>query len=188
MFVASALHTKKAQPAVLSLIYYYVARELGLNAHGLALPGHFFVGVFATPERMDLIDVFHAGRVLSVLEAVQLSRDTLGKPFDYTDAMLAPVTNRAWITRISQNLIDTCRDLGDWIGVTAMIELQLLLWPKQLQLHRDLGLVLARQAEFEAAENHLGYYLEQTTDGPEQTDSVRQLLSQLRRQRLPRAA
>jgi regulator of sirC expression with transglutaminase-like and TPR domain len=59
-----------------------------------------------------------------------------------------------------------------------MLEMQMLLWPDETQLQRDLALVLARCGLSQPARQWLGSYLKANPDDPQNRD-LRQLLEVL---------
>ena len=83
---------------------------------------------------------------------------------------LRPVTHRHWITRLIQNLLQSYTASGRYVDVAAMLELELLLWPDQCHLQRDLGLVLARLGQQRQAAGWLSRYLDQRPDDPQRSD------------------
>src|SRR5262245_28061262 len=44
-YLPAVLETKRGLPITLSLLYTAVAQKLGIKAYGVALPGHFMVGL-----------------------------------------------------------------------------------------------------------------------------------------------
>ena len=94
---------RRGMPISLSILWLEVARRLGFRAVGVALPGHFIVGL-----ELDLgtlhFDPFNGGHALGEEGAAHLvSLATGGRtPFDPT--MLQPVSNRAILVRLVRNL------------------------------------------------------------------------------------
>src|SRR5688572_30260453 len=142
-YLASVLESKRGLPITLSLIYKIVAERLGLRVWGVGLPGHFLVGIDTMGTTM-LVDPFSAGRVLTADEAHQRMQEMLGPEVEWSDEFLQPVSNRHWLTRMLQNLLHTFGNSGHFADVAAVLEMEMLLWPKREQLQRDLALVLAR--------------------------------------------
>lgn len=179
--VACAVKTRESQPAVLAILYHYVARELGLSTRGIGMPGRFFVGVDEGRELPTIVDVADKGRILGFVEATRLCRDVHGRPFDADLSLLSPATNRQWVSRIMHNLRPSVARLRGGGDTAAMLELELLMWPDRIELHRDLGHHLARQARFGPAAHHLSYYLGRAEPSPE-TAKAGELVAAIRRQ------
>jgi regulator of sirC expression with transglutaminase-like and TPR domain len=176
-YLPVVLETHRGLPITLSLVYKLIADRLGLQAVGIGLPGHFLAGVCAD-GRMMLVDPFHRGREVSPAEAHALMERALDKEMDWSDELLAPVTHRQWLTRIIQNLLSAFSSAGQYRDVAAMLELEMLLWPGERGLQRDLALVLARCGLSAPACTWLNSYLSGNPDDP-QTEDLKQLLDVL---------
>ena len=164
-------------PITLSLIYKVVGERAGVKIRGLGLPGHFCAGV-ETDEGIMIVDPFYSGRLLNPNEALERVRDTYGSEIEWSDDVLRPVSNRHWLTRIMQNLLHTFSERDRLTDVAAMLELEILLWPEQSHLQRDLALVLARAGQTNPASRWLGSYLAANPNDP-QRDDLEQLLDVL---------
>src|SRR5438552_4235154 len=142
-YLPEVLRSKRGLPITLSLIYKIVAERLGLKAWGVGLPGHFLVGM-EVDEKLMLVDPFHGGRVLTIDEAHARMQEMFGPEVEWSDELLRPASNRHWLTRMLQNLLNVFGSSGHYADVAAVLEMEMLLWPEQQHLQRDLGLVLAR--------------------------------------------
>jgi regulator of sirC expression with transglutaminase-like and TPR domain len=177
-YLPAVLATKRGLPITLSLVYKLVAERLGLRAWGVGLPGHFLVGVAESPQRTMLIDPFAKGRVLSGDDAHERIKELFGPEIQWSDEMLQPASNRHWLTRILQNLLHIMGANGHYADVAAVLEMEMLLWPNQGHLQRDLALVLARIGLARPASMWLDSYLRDNPDDPQKTD-LKQLLDVL---------
>ena len=176
-YLPGVLKTRRGLPIAMAMIYKLVAGRLGLRAWGVGLPGHFVAGVDC--HGPVLVDCFHGGRLIDRNDAQKLVEETAGPEAEFDDTMLRPVTHRHWVTRLIQNLLQIHSSAGSYNDVAAMLELELVLWPDQLHLQRDLGLVLARIGQPRPAARWLKGYLEQRPDDPQRSD-LEELLSVLR--------
>lgn len=176
-YLPHVLRSRRGLPILLSLVYVSVARLAGLNAWGVGLPGHFIAGVDCGDTKI-LIDPFAGGRVLTVDNAAEKMKDLYGPEAEFTAELLEPVTHRMWLTRMMQNLLRTFGSAGQYADVGAMLELEMLLWPRQNHLQRDLALVLARLGMAKPAGEWLNIYLRNNPDDPQKSD-LEQLLSAL---------
>ena len=176
-YLPTVLQTKRGLPITLSLIYKLVAERVGLRVHGVGLPGHFMVAV-ETGETAMLIDPFSGGRMLTPDEAQDRVHEAFGPEMEWSDDLLQPVSNLHWMTRMLQNLLHVFSASGRYADVAAMLELEMLLWPKQTHLQRDLALVLARIGLSQPASVWLGRYLRSNPNDPQRTD-LKQLLDVL---------
>jgi regulator of sirC expression with transglutaminase-like and TPR domain len=176
-FLPTVLRTKRGLPITLSLIYKDVAGRLGLKAHGLNLPGHFLVGV-EIDDSVMMIDPFSNGRIVNVDEAHARLRQIFGDEVEWSDELLKPASHRLWLTRMLQNLLNTYSSRGQYRDVAAMLEMEMVLWPGEVRLQRDLALVLARCGMSQPARVWLDRYLKGNPDDPQNND-LRQLLEVL---------
>ena len=176
-YLPRVLESRRGLPITLSLVYKLVAERVGLEVRGIGLPGHFIVGV-ESPDGMMLIDPFFGGALITPAEAQDRIRDTYGADVSWSDELLEPISTKHWITRMIQNLLHSHSQAGRMSDVAAMIELQMLLWPEQPHLQRDLGLVLARMGLVQPASRWLGRYLDLCPDDPHKGD-LEQLLQAL---------
>jgi len=184
-YVPAVLETKRGLPITLSLIYKIVAERVGLKSWGVGLPGHFLVGVEAadtqTPDGepgMMLVDPFNGGRILTPDEAHARIQEMFGPEAEWSEEMLRPASNRHWLTRILQNLLNVFGSANQFADVAAVLEMEMLLWPQHHHLQRDLGLVLARCGMSRPASMWLDRYLRSNPDDP-QKSQLKELLQVL---------
>lgn len=163
------LETKRGLPITLSLVYKAVAEKLNLTVNGVGLPGHFVVSVETKAGSM-IVDCYDAGRVLTPGDCQRRVEAIFADTVEWTDDMLRPVTHRMWLSRMIQNLLHVHTGTENWLEVGALLELQMLLWPRQPQLKRDLALVLARIDRREPASYWLNDYLKTNPDDPEKVE------------------
>ena len=168
-YLPAVLETKRGLPISLSLVYKLIAERLGLRVDGIGLPGHFVVAVHADGDPM-MIDPFNGGRELSPEEAHERVREIHGPDAEWSDEWLRPVSNRHWLTRMLQNLLNVFGARSQYSDVAAILEMEMILWPDQNQLQRDLGLVLARCGMTGPASKWLDTYLRNNPDDPQRDD------------------
>jgi len=176
-YLPAVLETKMGLPITLSLVYKVVAERLGFRCWGVGLPGHFLVGIEVDGARM-LIDPFAAGRIITPEEAKGRMEEIFGEEAEWSEDLLRPASNRHWLTRMLQNLLNNFGSSGAYQDVAAMLEMEILLWPDQMRLQRDLALVLARLGMAEPASKWLDSYLKSNPDDPQRGD-LKQLLEVL---------
>jgi regulator of sirC expression with transglutaminase-like and TPR domain len=184
-YIPAVMESTRGLPISLSLIYKIVGERAGLTIRGIGLPGHFCAGV-ERPEGLCIIDTFYSGRVLNEDEALERMRDTYGPDVTWHNDLLKPVSHRHWLTRMMQNLLHTFSEKDRMHDVAAMLEMELLLWPEQTHLQRDLALVLARVGQAQSASRWLGSYLKSNPDDP-QREELDQLLEVLAPQKYRKA-
>jgi regulator of sirC expression with transglutaminase-like and TPR domain len=177
-YLPAVLATKRGLPITLCLVYKIVAERLGLRTWGVGLPGHFLVAIEEAPRRAVLVDPFAGGRILTVDEAHDRIKELFGPEMEWSDEILEPASNRHWLTRILQNLLHLFGNNNQYSDVAAVLEMEMLLWPSQGHLQRDLALVLARIGLSRPASLWLDAYLRSNPDDPQKTD-LKQLLDVL---------
>jgi len=177
-YLPAVLATKRGLPITLSLIYKVVAERLGLRTWGVGLPGHFLVALEEPPQTLLLVDPFAKGRILTREEAHARIQELFGPEVPWTEDLLRPATNRHWLTRILQNLLHIFGTNNRYSDVAAVLEMEMLLWPNQDHLQRDLSLVLARIGLSRPASLWLDAYLRNNPDDPQKSD-LKQLLDVL---------
>lgn len=177
-YLPVVLQSKQGLPITLSLLYKTVAERLGLKVWGIGLPGHFICGLEIDGSQM-LIDPFTGGSILTRDEAYERFVEVLGPEVEWTDELLQPISNRHWLTRILQNLLHSFGNAGRFSDVAAVLEMEMLLWPRREQLQRDLALVLARCGLSRPASIWLDRYLKNNPDDPQRTE-LAQLLDVLK--------
>lgn len=173
-YLPSVLHTKLGLPITLSMVYRMIAERLGFRSWGVGLPGHFMAGIELDGKPL-LVDTFAGGRILTPSEAHDRMKQIFGAEIEWSDTLLRPASNRHWLTRMLQNLLNLFGAAGQYENVAAMLEMEILLWPEQSRLQRDLALVLARIGLSRPASVWLEHYLDGNPDDP-QTEDLRQLL------------
>lgn len=176
-YLPAVLETKRGLPITLSLVYKLVAERLGLRTWGVGLPGHFLIGIEMDGAPM-LLDTFAQGRLLTPEEAHGRLQEMFGPEVQWSSELLRPASNRHWLTRILQNLLNVFGSTNHFADVAAVLEMEMLLWPDQGHLQRDLGLVLARCGLSQPASIWLDRYLRTNPDDP-QTSQIKELLQVL---------
>jgi regulator of sirC expression with transglutaminase-like and TPR domain len=101
-YLNEVLDDREGIPITLSLLYVELARRIGLNVVGVGMPGHFIVKCVPAKGAEQLIDVYDEGKFLSKEDAGRIVRTITDQPL--RDADLAPVTKKAIIVRVLQNL------------------------------------------------------------------------------------
>jgi len=165
----AVLESKCGLPVTLSLIYKAVAGRVGLRTWGVNVPGHFLLAVDMGPTPM-LVDPFSQGRVISRQEAYERLREMLGEQVEWPGELLRPASHRVFLTRMLQNLLNTYSSRGQYKQVAAMLEMEMLLWPGESHLQRDLALVLARSGLKGPAREFLSRYLAGNPEDPQRGD------------------
>ncbi len=118
-YLHDVLHRGLGIPITLSICAIEVGRRVGVEVHGIGLPGHFLVesgGVFADP--------FHLGHVYTAddLEPAWQRMTGLSEPLD--PRLLAPVTDRGILLRMLNNLKNTFVAMDDPVPLRTLATLR----------------------------------------------------------------
>ncbi len=107
-FLPEILKQKTGLPISLSILYILVAGRLGLDLEGVAIPGHFIVGCYETPQAL-FIDPFDSGKLWTGEELLQ-NNGTIG--FITDPSVLVPTTIREILCRSCRNLVSHYNQAG----------------------------------------------------------------------------
>ena len=161
---------KRGLPVALGLLYIHAGRANGWAISGVNFPGHFLVrlnGVVQGGPPPVMIDPFSGGQVMdedavtSLLARVQGMEDEDEEPTqDDLDRALAPVSARAVLLRLQNNIYSRAtqaRDLARADAIlarmTAIAPRDATLWLERGRLDGETGsLMSARKAYARAAE------------------------------------
>jgi regulator of sirC expression with transglutaminase-like and TPR domain len=95
------LRRGRGLPITVSIVWITVARMLDLPVYGVALPGHFVVGIGDPDGEHVLADPFHGGRVLTREDAEEIAEEG-GYPLDA--ALLRPAEPLDIVLRVLGNI------------------------------------------------------------------------------------
>ena len=184
-YLNAVLKTRRGIPITLAVLWLELAGGLGLNAQGVAFPGHFMVKVNLPKGQV----------VLDPLSGQSLSREELSERLEpyrqknsLDDEFVMPIglylqsaPPRDIINRMLRNLKDIHKTQEDWQRLIAVEDRLIVLQPDAWSEYRDRGLAWAVQGRADRAVPDLEKYLEQV-ESANDLDAVAERLSQLRSQ------
>lgn len=162
---ASLLHEvlrrRRGLPILLSVLWTEVARRAGAPVYGVALPGHFVVGLGSPgePDRQVLVDPYAGGRLLTRQDTETLVTGATGAPLE--PSMLSPAEPLHVVVRVLNNIrawASTRPERGD-VALWA-VELSLLLPSHPARLRYERAQLLVRRGEFLAGAAEMEEYAE----------------------------
>lgn len=165
-------------PISLAIVELEVAWRLGIDLHGVGLPGHFILG---TPSG-ELIDPAGGGRRLTPDDCQALLRRSLGERVLFHSGMARPVGRREILARVLRNLRAVHLAERDWPAALGIVDLLTVVEPTDPDHGRDRGLLLGRMGRFSDAIALLGRYLDERPDGHDAGD-VKQVIAIFRGRR-----
>jgi regulator of sirC expression with transglutaminase-like and TPR domain len=183
-YLNAVLRTRRGIPITLAVLWLELALGLGLNARGVAFPGHFMVKV-NLPKGQVVIDPF-SGQSLSREELAERlepfrQRGGLSDEFEVPMGLyLQSAPPREIISRMLRNLKDIHRTQEDWVRLIAVEDRLIVLQPDAWQEYRDRGIAWAAQGEISRAITDLETYLARAEDALD-IDMISERLGQLRR-------
>jgi regulator of sirC expression with transglutaminase-like and TPR domain len=173
------LARRRGLPVAIGIVWMHAARVCGWSAHGLDFPAHFLLGLGAGRSQI-VLDVFAGGTPLAAPELRRLLKRVEGEAAELRPDTLAPMSTRAVLMRLQNNLRLRRLQAGDLPGAIACAEDMLRAAPEQALLWRDTGLMHQRAGALGAALRCLGRALELTPDPSPSADRLRRAIEELR--------
>jgi regulator of sirC expression with transglutaminase-like and TPR domain len=158
-FLNEVLDRRLGLPISLSVLYVNIANRLEIPAYGVALPGHFIVGVQNLPREIYL-DPFNGGALLTSEECAQLVKSTTGYDGPFQEEWLKPTTAAEILTRMLNNLRIIFMGLEDWPASLSVLEHLRVLNPDAPVYLRDLGLIHHQNGSLRQAIHFYKSYLQ----------------------------
>jgi regulator of sirC expression with transglutaminase-like and TPR domain len=167
-YISAVLKTRRGIPITLAVLWLELASGLGLQANGVAFPGHFMVKV-NLPKGQVVMDPF-TGQSLSreeLSERLEPLRHRSGLADDFEVPMglyLQAAAPREIIARMLRNLKEIHQSQQDWARLIAVLDRLVLVNPRSWPDYRDRGLAWAAQGQPRRALSDLETYLAHAFD------------------------
>ena len=140
------LRTGRGLPILLATVWIHVGRSLGLPVYGVALPGHFVVGIGDPDGEYVLVDPFRSGQALSHEDAELIVAEA-GYPLD--PEMLRPAETLDIVLRVLGNIRSWAAARPEHARTQLWAtELSLLLPRHPAQLRLERGELLIKTGRF----------------------------------------
>jgi regulator of sirC expression with transglutaminase-like and TPR domain len=112
--IIAVAERRRGLPVALGVFYLDAARRCGLSAQGVDFPGHFLLRI-ETDEGPLALDPFSEGRVVlpSELSRRALLAGLTPDIADRLDRLMAPVSDRAVLIRLQNNIFARAFNAGD---------------------------------------------------------------------------
>ena len=169
-YIPVVLATRRGIPVSVALIWLELAQAAGLQASGIAFPGHFLLKV-GLPEGQVVMDPltgtsFSAQELAQRLEPFGLGR---GRREDAVPLglHLQAATPREILERLLRNLKEIYFAQSQWAMLTATLDRLIVLLPTDWAEYRDRGAVLAEQGRTREAVADWETYLQNAGDRPD---------------------
>jgi regulator of sirC expression with transglutaminase-like and TPR domain len=158
-FLNRVLERKLGIPITLALVYSEVGRRAGFPVHGIALPGHFIVGLFHASGTL-YIDPFNRGEVLTEGECRERVEGRYGSAAASDTGWKIPASKKAILKRMLRNLKANYRQLGQDLQSFEMIQWILAVDPDAPAELKERGLLYESMGNKAYAVRDLERYLE----------------------------
>ncbi len=185
LLLSGVLDARRGMPVTLALLYAEVGRRAGLPTDVVGLPGHVIARLGAPPPpgaepppegseeaagdagTTTLVDVFAGGRLLSATDCRAMVRRIYGGRTDASPHMLAAITARQVLQRMILTLKALALEEGDEERRGRALELQLALFPWDLDGIRERGLLRERSERYADAIPDLEAYVRHRPAAPD---------------------
>ena len=131
---------RRGLPVALGILWLHVARTVGWAAHGVDFPGHFLVALEAGSGK-TVLDVFAGGAPLDTAAMRRLLRTVEGVGAELRPGLLAPMSSRAVLLRLQNNIKRRRLAAGDPAGALVCAEDMLRIAPDAAALWQETGLL-----------------------------------------------
>jgi regulator of sirC expression with transglutaminase-like and TPR domain len=162
--VIAVAERRRGLPVALGVFYLDAARRCGLSAQGVDFPGHFLLRI-DTDEGPLALDPFSEGRVVlpSELSRRALLAGLTPDIADRLDRLMAPVSDRAVLIRLQNNIFARASSAGDHARAERSALRRALLNPTDH--HPWLDVAAAREGQGALAGALQALAMAQTLDG-----------------------
>lgn len=178
-YLNQVIDDREGLPIALSLLYIEVAKRVGLQTHGIGLPGHFVVQFTPTDDKSssEIIDVFNKGKRLSKAEAESLIVD---RGFRLQEQFFEPQTEVQIASRMVVNLLGLAEEAKDDDRVYRYLELLAVINPDNTQYRGQRMLMRAQTERFTEALEDANWFLNNPVDSVE-ADQLYELRAEFER-------
>ncbi|HEY9372713.1 transglutaminase-like domain-containing protein [Streptomyces sp.] len=156
------LRRGRGLPILLSVVWLEVARRAGAPVYGVALPGHFVVGLgdpYAALSERVLADPFAGGRAMTGTDAELLVAGATGEALD--PSMLQPADSLDIVRRILNNIRAWAAPRPEHSDIALIaLDLALLLPSHPARLRYERAQLLVQRGDFLMGAAELESYAE----------------------------
>ncbi|MBV9538567.1 MAG: tetratricopeptide repeat protein [Acidisphaera sp.] len=144
------IERRRGLPVALGILWLHAARASDWPAHGVDFPGHFLIALDGKGTKL-VIDVFAGGIPRDARELRTILKSVEGKSAELRPGLLAPMSTRAVLLRLQQNVKIRRLDAGDVAGALACTEDMLRIAPDAAAQWREAALMHQRLDHVAAA-------------------------------------
>ncbi len=172
------IERRRGLPVALGILWLHAAQSAGWSAHGLDFPGHFLIGLAGRGTQL-VIDVFAGGLPLDAPTLRALLKQVEGPSAELRPGLLAPMSTRAVLLRLQNNIRTRRLQAGDIEGALRCAEDMLRFAPDEAALWRETAMMNQRLDRVAAALRCFDRFLSLVPEGAA-AKRVRGLVEELR--------
>jgi S1-C subfamily serine protease/regulator of sirC expression with transglutaminase-like and TPR domain len=161
-YLNEVIDDREGLPITLSVLYMDLARRMGVTVVGIGLPGKFVTRHLPGKGEGKFIDVYERGMQMNADEAKKMATEFTGR--EIGDEFLKPVTKRAIISRMLNNLLNVARGEKDLDAGLRYLDGILMLTPDDAEsrmMRTGIYLNKGRKAD---AIGDIDYLIDHPTD------------------------
>lgn len=158
-FLNQVLDFHAGLPISLSIVWIEISRRLGVETHGVSLPGRFLVKVSGDWGEI-LLDPFDDGRVLTTVECQEIIDQVFGGAIRLREQHLRSFGRHEVLSRFLSHLKGVYLAQNDLEGALATIDRLLILDARDAYEVRDRGLLALQMHRYAEASAYLERYME----------------------------
>jgi regulator of sirC expression with transglutaminase-like and TPR domain len=153
------IERRRGLPVALGVVWLHAARAAGWPVHGIDFPGHFLVALAGGPAPL-VVDPFAGGRTMDARRLRALLRRAEGEKVELRAGLLAPMSLRAVLLRLQNNIRLRRMAAGDVAGALVCAEDMLRIAPDEPALWQDAAVLHGELGELAAALRCLARFAE----------------------------
>jgi regulator of sirC expression with transglutaminase-like and TPR domain len=159
-------------------LWLHCARAAGWEAFGVDFPGHFMIALPGGGSQL-VLDVFDGGQPMDARSLRSLIKKVEGPKAELRPGLLQPMSARAVLLRLQNNLKLRRLNAGDYAGAAMAVEDMLRIAPDYATLWREAALINQQLDHVGAALRCFERFLALVPDG-EAATRVRTAMDELR--------
>jgi len=130
------IERRRGLPVALGILWLHAARAAGWGCHGVDFPGHFVLAL-ANKGTQLVLDVFNGGAPMDAPGLRALVKRVEGPQAELRPGLLRPMSTRAVLLRLQNNIKLRRLQAGDMAGALACTEDMLRIAPDEAGQWRD---------------------------------------------------
>jgi regulator of sirC expression with transglutaminase-like and TPR domain len=134
------IEQRRGLPVAHGILWLHCAQAAGWAAHGIDFPGYFLLGLEAQGAQA-VVDVFAGGKRLDARDLRGLIKRVEGPGGELRPGLLQPMSSRAVLLRLHNNIKSRRLQNGDMPGGLACVETMLLVDPENAALWREAAML-----------------------------------------------